>query len=159
MRLLQKLRLVVAASRQSAANFHKFNSAAFCRKPLRRFFRDFVMAIKSDFRVNLQIVTSSAFLSAMRLKRFGLFAAGLAVAAIFVAGCSPNPSNVFQGYIEGEYVYVAAPLGGSLTNLAVARGDSVKAGQLLLNWSAVPRPTPSRRRKKISRRPKPSWTI
>ena len=67
----------------------------------------------------------------MRLKRFCLFAVGLAFAAIFIAGCSPNPSNVFQGYIEGEYVYVAAPLGGALTNLAVARGDSVKAGQLL----------------------------
>ena len=37
----------------------------------------------------------------------------------------------FQGYIEGEYVYVASPLGGALTNLAVARGDSVKNGQLL----------------------------
>ena len=55
----------------------------------------------------------------------------LASSAVFFAGCSPNPSNVFQGYIEGEYVYVAAPLGGALTNLAVARGDSVKAGQLL----------------------------
>ena len=89
------------------------------------------MTKKSDLRVNLQIVTGSAFLSVMRLKRSGLFAAGLAFAAIFIAGCSPNPSNVFQGYIEGEYVYVAAPLGGSLTNLVVARGDSVKAGQLL----------------------------
>lgn len=38
---------------------------------------------------------------------------------------------MFQGYIEGEYVYVASPLGGALTNLAVARGDEVKAGQLL----------------------------
>ena len=54
-----------------------------------------------------------------------------ALAAILLAGCSGGPSGAFQGYIEGEYVYVAAPLGGSLTNLAVARGDSVKAGQLL----------------------------
>ncbi|MGA2279893.1 MAG: efflux RND transporter periplasmic adaptor subunit [Verrucomicrobiota bacterium] len=38
---------------------------------------------------------------------------------------------MFQGYIEGEYVYVASPLGGALTNLAVARGDEVKAGQML----------------------------
>jgi HlyD family secretion protein len=53
------------------------------------------------------------------------------LAAFFIAGCSPNASNVFQGYIEGEYVYVASPLGGALTNLAVARGDEVKAGQLL----------------------------
>ena len=81
--------------------------------------------------MNLQIVTGSAFLSGMRLKRFGLFAAGLAFTAIFIAGCSPSPSNEFQGYIEGEYVYVASPLGGALTNLAVARGDSVTNGQLL----------------------------
>jgi HlyD family secretion protein len=58
-----------------------------------------------------------------------LFASGLAAA--FVAGCSGNSPGTFQGYIEGEYVYVASPLGGALTNLAVARGDSVKAGQLL----------------------------
>ena len=58
-----------------------------------------------------------------------LFAAALT--AIFAAGCSGNSSGAFQGYIEGEYVYVAPPLGGALTNLAVARGDPVKAGQLL----------------------------
>ncbi len=52
------------------------------------------------------------------------------VAALF-AGCSHNPSGEAQGYIEGEYVYIAAPLGGALTNLAVARGDQVTAGQLL----------------------------
>jgi HlyD family secretion protein len=56
---------------------------------------------------------------------------GLALAAIFIAGCSPNSPNEFQGYLEGEYVYVASPLGGTLTNLAVARGDEVKSGQLL----------------------------
>ncbi len=47
------------------------------------------------------------------------------------AGCSKNSTGSFQGYIEGEYVYVAAPLAGALTHLAVARGDAVKAGQLL----------------------------
>jgi HlyD family secretion protein len=51
--------------------------------------------------------------------------------AMLLAGCSKNSSGYLQGYVEGEYVYVAAPLGGSLTNLAVARGDSVQAGQLL----------------------------
>ena len=54
-----------------------------------------------------------------------------ALAAVLLAGCSGTSSGAFQGYIEGEYVYVAAPLGGSLTNLAIARGDSVKPGQLL----------------------------
>jgi len=52
-------------------------------------------------------------------------------AAVLLAGCGNNSTGSFQGYIEGEYVYVASPLGGALTNLAVARGDGVKAGQLL----------------------------
>lgn len=54
-----------------------------------------------------------------------------AFAAALLAGCSKNSSGDFQGYIEGEYLYLAAPLGGALTNLAVARGDTVKVGQLL----------------------------
>ena len=59
------------------------------------------------------------------------FLVALALGAAFMAGCSSNPANMFQGYVEGEYVYVASPLGGALTNLAVARGDSVTNGQLL----------------------------
>jgi len=47
------------------------------------------------------------------------------------AGCSQSSTETFQGYVEGEYVYLAAPFGGSLTNLAVARGNSVTNGQLL----------------------------
>jgi HlyD family secretion protein len=56
-----------------------------------------------------------------------------ALAAALLAGCSPNSTGNFQGYIEGEFVYVAAPLGGALTNLAVARGGSVTNGQLLFD--------------------------
>jgi HlyD family secretion protein len=56
---------------------------------------------------------------------------GLTLAALFIAGCSPDSLNRFQGYIEGEYVYVASPLGGTLQNLAVARGDQVETGQWL----------------------------
>jgi HlyD family secretion protein len=64
-----------------------------------------------------------------KCRSFLLFA--LALAAAFLAGCSRNSPGEFQGYIEGEYVYVASPLGGALANLAVARGDQVKSGQLL----------------------------
>ena len=53
------------------------------------------------------------------------------LAAALLGGCAEKSSNGFQGYIEGEFVYVAAPLGGALTRLAVARGDQVKKGQLL----------------------------
>jgi HlyD family secretion protein len=54
-----------------------------------------------------------------------------ALAAIFIAGCSSDSPNVFQGYIEGEYVYVASPLGGTLQELDVARGNEATAGQRL----------------------------
>ena len=67
----------------------------------------------------------------MQLRKGTALTGGLALAAIFIAGCAPDSSKVFQGYIEGEYVYVASPLGGALTNLAVVRGDEVKTGQLL----------------------------
>lgn len=55
----------------------------------------------------------------------------LAFAAVFISGCSPDSPNQFQGYIEGEYVYVASPLGGTLQRLDVARGDKINAGQRL----------------------------
>ncbi|MEJ0091114.1 MAG: HlyD family efflux transporter periplasmic adaptor subunit [Limisphaerales bacterium] len=55
----------------------------------------------------------------------------LASAAALFAGCSGNSANQFQGYVEGEYVYIASPLGGALMNLGVARGETVKTGQLL----------------------------
>jgi HlyD family secretion protein len=55
---------------------------------------------------------------------------GLAVAAL-LGGCSLRAPSAYQGYIEGEFVYVASPLGGTLTNLAVSRGLEIKAGQLL----------------------------
>jgi HlyD family secretion protein len=54
-----------------------------------------------------------------------------ALAAIFIAGCTPDSPNEFQGYIEGEYVYVASPLGGTLQQLDVARGTKVRSGQRL----------------------------
>jgi HlyD family secretion protein len=90
---------------------------------------------------NLSVPASSAqtcifskhwfFLIEMRLRNSAILTGALALAASFTAGCSDNSRGTFQGYIEGEYVYVAAPLGGALTNVAVARGDEIKAGQLL----------------------------
>jgi len=68
-------------------------------------------------------------LPAPRLRH--ILAVILVLAVLVAWGCSPESSHRFQGYIEGEYVYVASPMAGTLTNLAVARGDTVKAGQLL----------------------------
>jgi HlyD family secretion protein len=59
------------------------------------------------------------------------FLMAIALGAVLLPGCSPDSSNEFQGYIEGEYVYVASPLGGTLQNLVVARGDEAITGQRL----------------------------
>jgi HlyD family secretion protein len=52
-----------------------------------------------------------------------LLAAGAAV-----SGCSKSGAGGWQGYLEGEYVYVASPLSGRLEKLLVAKGSRVAAG-------------------------------
>jgi len=65
------------------------------------------------------------------MKKFFSLNLVILAAGVFFAGCAPSSPGQFQGYVEGEYVYVAAPLGGALARLAVARGDEVKSGQVL----------------------------
>ncbi|MBK6335396.1 MAG: HlyD family efflux transporter periplasmic adaptor subunit [Betaproteobacteria bacterium] len=55
------------------------------------------------------------------------FAAVLA-AALLLAACGPEAERPLQGYVEGEYVRIAAPFGGTLQQLAVRRGDDVAIG-------------------------------
>ena len=45
-----------------------------------------------------------------------------------LAGCGPSGERPIQGYIEGEYVRVAAPFAGALTQLSVKRGEQVSMG-------------------------------
>jgi hypothetical protein len=58
----------------------------------------------------------------MRLQNSAILTGILALDVIFTAGCFDNSNGTFQGYVKGEYIYVAAPLGGTLTNFAVASG-------------------------------------
>ncbi|MHB1351573.1 MAG: HlyD family secretion protein [Desulfobulbaceae bacterium] len=55
------------------------------------------------------------------------------LALLALAGCSNGPPDYFQGYVEGEYLYVSSPLAGNLEGLAVSRGEQVKAGQPLFD--------------------------
>ena len=45
--------------------------------------------------------------------------------ALARAGCNPAPPAGYPGYVEGEFVRVAAPLSGTLLELAVQRGTEV----------------------------------
>ena len=51
--------------------------------------------------------------------------------ALAFGSCQQKPSDRVQGYIEGEFVYVASPLPGALQTLHVQRGAEVKVGDPL----------------------------
>ena len=55
----------------------------------------------------------------------------LAIAALalaLLAGCSEPVAPGYQGYVEGEFVYVGASIAGRLDSLSVKRGDRVEVG-------------------------------
>jgi len=54
------------------------------------------------------------------------------------AGCARSGPDRVQGYIEGEYVYVASPLSGTLESLFVQRGQQVKEGDALFALDSTP---------------------
>jgi len=65
---------------------------------------------------------------------------GAVVASLCGAsGCSRSSSapGTVQGYVEGEFVYIAAPLPGRLETLFVQRGAQVKAGDSLFELESV----------------------
>jgi HlyD family secretion protein len=59
----------------------------------------------------------------MKLHRFSPVLAALLVA------CSSKEAPTYQGYVEGEFLYLAAPQAGYLKTLDVPRGGRVNAGQ------------------------------
>ena len=56
--------------------------------------------------------------------------------ALLLAGCDRAAPAGWAGYAEGDYVYVAAPLAGTLAALPVAAGASVAQGALLFTLDA-----------------------
>ena len=49
------------------------------------------------------------------------------IGALMLVGCGDSTPPGYPGYVEADYVRVAAPLSGSLTRLSVNRGDQVAA--------------------------------
>jgi HlyD family secretion protein len=66
---------------------------------------------------------------ALRRRQIRSFSAALCL--LLLAGCKPAANQRVQGYVEGEFVYVASPLAGALETLSVQRGAQVKAGDAL----------------------------
>lgn len=65
------------------------------------------------------------------------------ITAIIIFVCSTlitacQAPNTYQGYAEGEYRYISSYYPGTLTNLAVSRGNWVEPGQALFTLEAQP---------------------
>lgn len=52
----------------------------------------------------------------------------LSVLGLFLGSCSAEHDGYFQGYIEGEYIYISAPIGGQLESLAARKGQELASG-------------------------------
>ncbi|MGC1275240.1 MAG: HlyD family efflux transporter periplasmic adaptor subunit [Planctomycetaceae bacterium] len=65
----------------------------------------------------------------------------VALVALWLGGCDDPPSHLVQGYVEGEFVYVAPPVSRDLESLHVRRGDQVAAGDLLFTIKSTPEET------------------
>lgn len=58
--------------------------------------------------------------------------------AMLLAGCGKPDDSRYQGYVEGEYLYLAAPQQGYLKSLDSPRGSRVTAGQLVFAIETAP---------------------
>ena len=66
-----------------------------------------------------------------------MFAFALPVVLVLTA-CTRAPEPVWHGYVEGEFLYLAAPQAGYLATLDQARGSRVAAGTALFAIDAAP---------------------
>ncbi len=63
--------------------------------------------------------------------------AGLLLLSLLCAGCNRPPPNTYQGYIEGEFVYLASSQPGQLERLTVTRGQNVSPSTLLFALDSI----------------------
>jgi HlyD family secretion protein len=60
----------------------------------------------------------------------------LLIVSGILASCSRENPATYQGYVEGEYVHVASPVGGRLERLLVQRGQTIEAKAPLFQLEA-----------------------
>lgn len=66
------------------------------------------------------------------------FAICWVIAAVCIfQGCSRSDRQRMQGYVEGEFVYVASPHAGALESLHVQRGQNVNPGDPLFTLESI----------------------
>ena len=62
----------------------------------------------------------------------------LLTVTLFLTGCREAVPVTYQGYVEGEFLYLASPQAGYLERLDATRGQRVAAGQAVFAISPAP---------------------
>ena len=73
-----------------------------------------------------------------RLNRRWWLAAGAVFGVAALTACTSSQDAGYQGYVEGEYLYLAAPSPGYLDALQAPRGSRVDAGQMVFTVASDP---------------------
>lgn len=60
-----------------------------------------------------------------------LFIFIVCLAGLVTTACENNHLDYFQGYVEGEYLYISSPIGGKLEALPISKGMTVAENDLL----------------------------
>ena len=55
-----------------------------------------------------------------------------------LAGCDHRSPAAWQGYVEGESLFISAPVGGTLQRVAVNEGERIDKGQRLFSLDPAP---------------------
>jgi HlyD family secretion protein len=89
-----------------------------------------------SYPCSIRVASVAQIRPVVRFAALGL----LCGAALLVSGCAQSAadSGVLQGYVEGEFVYVAPTTAGLLNKLHVARGQQISAGAELFAIDRAP---------------------
>ena len=61
----------------------------------------------------------------------------LSLTCLIIAACEKKPQDYFQGYVEGEYLYISSPIGGRLESLPISKGMTVAENDLLFQLDRI----------------------
>ncbi len=84
-------------------------------------------------------------------RRIRMMINSAAAPLVLLAGCSQHQPPEYQGYIEGQFVYVASPESGRLDRLSVIRGETIPIDHPLFALDTEPEAAAVRQAQQILR--------
>ncbi len=96
-------------------------------------------------------MTAEKTMRRLRARSHRSLLAAVASLTMILTACDRHPTNAYQGYVEGKFVYVASPQAGRLTHLAVRRGDTIAIHHPLFSLEQEPEAAAARQAEQLLR--------